>query len=376
MGLVTLGSGLTSLSFVNSGVIAGTTYHYRVRAENSSGDSGYASTSVFVPPPTGDPYTDTDYLFRLSASSPGTPSDGETLLNHTPTDWSRTEPAPTATEGVWRVRRTRMFSGAMVFLSATAWTGLAEIHPPTGDESYTDTDYAYQVSAGSPGTPSDGTSTENHTPTGWTRSELTANDATATEGVWRVERTRSFDGPNMFDSATAWTGLAEIHPPTGAPPGAPVGFNVSAGASSFSGSWNAPTSFEGSLSYEYGYRLSGGSWVTGTTSSTSFSVSHTSFTEGASYEFRVRSVDDNGESGYVTDTATVPLTVPGAVRGLSVEVSDSDAEVTWLAPDSGGPVASYDAQLSGFATVTTTQLSASFNSVEDGSHTFPSHCVE
>ena len=129
LGLVTLSSGLTSLSFVDSGVTAGTTYYYRVRAENSSGNSGYTSTSVFVPPPIGDPYTDTDYLFQLSASSPGTPSGGETSLDHTPSGWSRTEPDPTATMGVWQVERTRSFSGAMVFESATAWGGLDEIHP-------------------------------------------------------------------------------------------------------------------------------------------------------------------------------------------------------------------------------------------------------
>ena len=445
-GLVTLVSGLTSLSFVDSGLIAGTTYHYRVRGENSSGDSRWTCRHRYsYPRPSGN-----RTRIRITSSSsrlcnPGTPSGGEALLNHTPTGWSRTEPDPTATMGVWQVERTRMFDGCRWCSVGDGVGRPRRDRAAHADEGYTDTDYAYQVSAGSPGTPSGGTSTENHTPTGWTRSELTANDATATEGVWQcgahahvrrrrhvrigdvVDRPRrdraahrtagcpngiqcvgrrfvvqrllecadqfrvgrSTDEYGHRPSGGSWVtakrrltandldlatdgrvacgahahdfrralcgcsnrrirlrnghGLDEIHPsPLGTPPGAPTGFNVSAGASSFSGSWNAPTSFEGSLSYEYGYRPSGGSWVNGSTSSTSFSVSHTSFTDGASYEFRVRSVDDNGESGYVTDTATVPLAVPGPVRNLGAEDlgrgRGTSGWMSWIAPNSGGPV--------------------------------------
>ena len=177
-----------------------------------------------------------------------------------------------------------------------------------------------------------------------------------------------FDGPNMFDSATAWTGIVRIHPPTGVdpgdPPGAPTGFNVSAGSSSFAGSWDAPTSFEGSLSYRYGYRVSGGSWANASTTSRSFSVSHTSLTPGASYEFRVRSEDDNGVSGYVTDTATVPVPDPGAPTEFNVSAGSFVVQpaLGMRRPDFEGSLSyEYGYRVSGGSWVNGTTASTSFS---------------
>ena len=90
-------------------------------------------------------------------------------------------------------------------------------------------------------------------------------------------------------------------------PGDPTDFSVTAGASNFAGSWNAPSQSTGAVTYRYGYRKSGtSSWSNRTTSSTSFTLSHTNLTGGDDYDFRVRTEDDSGNSGYVTDSATVP----------------------------------------------------------------------
>ena len=63
----------------------------------------------------------------------------------------------------------------------------------------TDTDSIYRLSAAAPATPTGGTGVEEHTPTGWTR---TQPDPTETQAVYRSQRTRSF-GDGTFTSATA-----------------------------------------------------------------------------------------------------------------------------------------------------------------------------
>ena len=64
----------------------------------------------------------------------------------------------------------------------------------------TDVDEIFRLAAMQPATPTGGTSTLIHTPTGWTRSEP---NPTQTKVVWLSQRTRSYaDG--LFTSASAW----------------------------------------------------------------------------------------------------------------------------------------------------------------------------
>ena len=73
----------------------------------------------------------------------------------------------------------------------------------------TDTDSVWRLAATQPATPTGGTGTQTHTPTGWTRGEP---DATQTESVWRSQRTRTFsDG--AFTSATMWRTPTETEAP-------------------------------------------------------------------------------------------------------------------------------------------------------------------
>ena len=70
----------------------------------------------------------------------------------------------------------------------------------------TDTDSIYRLGTSAPAKPTGGTSTQTHTPTGWSRTEPSP---TATENVYRAQRTRtSTDG--TFTSATAWGSVVKI----------------------------------------------------------------------------------------------------------------------------------------------------------------------
>ena len=84
------------------------------------------------------------------------------------------EPAPTATEGVYRATRTRTFTGGS-FTSATSWGNVTLIAAPTSGTT-TDTDYVYRLATSLPSAPSGGTTSETHTPSGWSRSEPEADE--------------------------------------------------------------------------------------------------------------------------------------------------------------------------------------------------------
>ena len=74
-----------------------------------------------------------------------------------------------------------------------------------------DTDYVYQKAASIPSAPSGGTTSESHTPSGWSRTEP---DPTATENVYRASRTRTFRG-GTFQSATSWGSVTSVSNKTG-----------------------------------------------------------------------------------------------------------------------------------------------------------------
>ena len=64
--------------------------------------------------------TDTDSIYQLSAAAPAAPAGGTGVEEHTPAGWTRTEPAATETQAVYRSQRTRSFSDG-TFTSATVW---------------------------------------------------------------------------------------------------------------------------------------------------------------------------------------------------------------------------------------------------------------
>ena len=148
--------------------------------------------------------TDTDSIYRRLATPPGTPSGGTSTQTHTPSLWSRSNPSATTTLNVYRSQRTRTYVND-VFTSATAWGDPVKIKDKTGAIT-TDTDSIYRLGTSAPSTPSSGTSTQTHTPAGWSR---TQPEPTTTRNVYRSQRTRTYTG-GSFTSATAWGAVAKI----------------------------------------------------------------------------------------------------------------------------------------------------------------------
>ena len=149
--------------------------------------------------------TDTDEIWRASASEPAAPTGGEAVEEHEPGDWhrDRADAPATATENVYRARRTRYYVSG-VFNAAGPWGAVARIADKTGAIAY-DTDEIWRASASEPAAPTGGEAVEEHEPSDWHRDRADA-PATATENVYRARRTRTYtDG--AFTSATPWAGV-------------------------------------------------------------------------------------------------------------------------------------------------------------------------
>ena len=190
----------------------------RTRHFNTSGvfkgASSWGNVELFSGKTTGTT-TDTDYCYRRSVSTPATPTGGTTSENNAPTGWQRSsELSATSTEGVYRARRTRTYTGG-VFTSATAW-GNIDLFRARTTSSSSDVDYIYRRSATTPSTPTGGTTSGTHTPSGWQRSRPTP---TETQGVYRARRRLTYTN-GVFTSATNWSGVFLVSakvPTTGIP---------------------------------------------------------------------------------------------------------------------------------------------------------------
>ena len=170
------------------------------------------------------PTTDTDTIYRLSATVPNIPGGGQNDEDHLPAGWTRARPSASLTQNVYRVERIRTYQGG-VFQSATAWGNREEIETLTHD-----TDEIFRLSATAPNIPGGGTSNENHVPAGWSR---TRPSATLTQAVYRVTRTRVYLN-GVFQSATDW-GNRTVDQPI-LVPGPPEVQDVA----DANGTWNQP----------------------------------------------------------------------------------------------------------------------------------------
>ena len=124
------GATTRTITFSSSGLLG---YKYRL-TWTRSGTREYAPNYVTVTSGTTSvtaTTTDTDYVYRLATSIPLTPTGGTTTESHTPAGWTRTQPTPTSTQGVYRAQRTRTYSNG-TFVSATAWGGVIQLLAPSG----------------------------------------------------------------------------------------------------------------------------------------------------------------------------------------------------------------------------------------------------
>jgi hypothetical protein len=129
--------------------------------------------------------------------------------------------------------------------------------------------------------------------------------------------------------------------PVGAP-GAPTDLVATAGRGSVSLTWSAPTDTGGRpvTSYEVTYSPGGPSTPVTTTAGT---ASFTSLSNGVTYTFSVKAVNDAGTGAPATTTATPKAVLPGVPSGVVGTPGNGEVALTWTAPvdDGGAAVSSY-----------------------------------
>ena len=180
----------------------------------------------------------------------------------------------------------------------------------------TDEIWCYETSnASSP--PSGGTTTRVHTPSGCSRSSLSAH---ATSWVYKYTRTRTYTN-NVFTSATAWGNGTLVLRPTGS---APVSTTVSANAGSnvsvrsgddvTIGGVDTVANPSGSTTYSWVKRSgTGGSLSSSTVQKPTFTAPTVSSNRTIVYR---KTTTNNGVSD--TDDITITVTPPVTTTGFSV----------------------------------------------------------
>ena len=227
----------------NLSLAAGATRYYQVRAVNSLGN-GEASNIVSgtdsrVKPlaPTGFTVTATSARrFRLRASVDNggaaitkwqqrgaTSAAGLTSATWTDIGSSANSDLDHTLSTVYAGGTTRFYQvRAVNILGNGAASGSASA--TIGDVVTRDTDSIYRRGTTAPGTPTGGTDSETHLPSGWSRTNL---GATATQNLYRSQRTRTYTN-GVFTSATAWGAVAKVADMTATEPAKPTSFSVTA----------------------------------------------------------------------------------------------------------------------------------------------------
>jgi len=132
-------------------------------------------------------------------------------------------------------------------------------------------------------------------------------------------------------------------------PGTPTGLNESsAGSSSVTLGWQAPSSGGAVLNYSVQYRIAGTSdWTLVNKSISGTSTTIAELTPSTAYDFAVAATNASGSgilSGVLTVTTAAAM-APGQVVGVQAPAASSTSiSMTWTAPSSGDPVQSYTLQ--------------------------------
>ena len=194
------------------------------------------------------------------------------------------------------------------------------------------TDYVIQYSSDSGSnwdTAFDGSGTD-------TSKTITGLD-NGTSYTFRIAAVNLVDPGDYSTASTAVT--------TFAVPGAPTNVvGVSAGATSVSLTWSAPTDNGGTAVTDYYYQYSsdsGATWSSATfAGSTSAGHTVTGLTAGTSYTFRVAAGNMIGIGSYSTASAAVtPAAVPSAPSAPTVSIGTGSTTIdtfSWVAPASNG----------------------------------------
>ncbi len=307
-------SGLTSVSYTNTGLTNGTAYYYKVKAVNSVGTSGYSNEASTMPVFGSQPIANGTYtLAPANASSlrlqtNGT-SDGsnvsiDTASSSTTQQWIftnisgsvyRLSPVSASTQGL-DVSGQLTASGTNV----QTWNYLGQANQQ----------WALTAVSG-----------------GYT---LTPQHATG----MRLNATSNTTGSNVnqltANSSAAQTWNIVV---VGAPsaPAAPTGLSATAGNAQISLSW---TGSSGATSYSvYRGTSAGGESATALVSGlTSVSYTNTGLTNGTAYYYKVKAVNSVGTSGYSNEASATPVAASGNTHtGTWAAKGSIPSAATWIA---------------------------------------------
>ena len=184
----------------------------------------------------------------------------------------------------------------------------------------TDTDEVWRRSTSTPSAPTGGTSSETHTPSGWTRSKPSP---TTTQAVYKATRTLTYNG-GVFSSATAWGSVTLVTARLTAPltaPGVPTDFRVtSRGQNYLDVAWTVGT---GGAPATFRIRISTNSTVSNadpykTVTGTSARI--TALSTDTNYWLDIDARNSVGTSDDSTNVATSTTAAPVADRTDTDEV--------------------------------------------------------
>ena len=139
-------------------------------------------------------------------ATPTTPPAQELNGNYTPPGWSRTNPGPTVTLGVWESTRTITRDDAGTITAITAWGVPRRVADAIGDSTQATTRYIFIARATEPPIPP----RQEDVPAGWTDGRFSANipgTLAVLPTVWVSQRTenRYVADPLSIESFTAWS---------------------------------------------------------------------------------------------------------------------------------------------------------------------------
>ena len=384
----------TATAYEHTGLIPGTTYHYRVSAINSAGTGtpstvNNATTEAISAPqaPTGlDAQVQGRTQINLSWTAPsdngGAVITGYRIETSTNagTTWSEQEDDTESTATTYE--HTGLIPGTTYHYRVSAINSAGTGTPSTVNNATTEAISAPQAPTGldaqvqgrtqinlSWTAPSDnggaaitGYRIETSTNAGTTWSEQeddTGSTATAYEHTGLMPGTTYHYRVSAINSAGTGTpsNIDHAATSTATQPDAPTGLSATAsGRTQINLSWTAPSNNGGAAIT--GYRIetstnAGTTWSEqdGNTESTATAYEHTGLTPGTTYHYRVFAINSagTGNPSNVDNATTSTATQPGAPTRLSATASGrTEINLSWTAPpdDGGAAIMGYQIELS------------------------------
>lgn len=349
-----------SVAYTITGLENGMTYEFRVRHVNSAGSSEWSVPASATP------------ALPVLASAP---LDFTTTHAGSTTTFTWSEPESSGTEPITSYSlqyRAGGSAGSWLEVTATnrsfitAWTGLRDYRvaarTSVGVGAYSTVIESISSSGFRPAAPTALAVVPNETgfTASWTASEI--KPRTPDVSMYRIEyRVKGTTPWNVrTTTAVSWAQTAlttgatyevrvtaqntaglspasEVVETTTGVPAVITGVTVTRGDRSAAVSWNAPNLGIGAtlVGYDLQYRAgTTGEWVTATRQ-TATSLNVTGLTNGTSYSFRARAVNNRGAANWSAIATVTPAGVPDAPVVTSTR-GDKSARFEWVAPATNG----------------------------------------